>query len=156
MSEVIKSVFVNFFVCAVLGGFLEYIAPNNAKKTLRVCVVSIMLVCAFSPLLKTEIQFPSEIDEEEISQSEEYSALYHTANLMEKKIYSQMREILINSGITEYEIYVKTTVSEDEKTVYLESIVIEVGSSFRDETEKIIKCIPEEYSKILKVGVKNE
>ena len=57
MSDVIKTVFINYIACALIGGILEYAAPQNARKTLRVAVVSVMLIASLSPLLKIDFDF---------------------------------------------------------------------------------------------------
>ncbi len=155
MSEIIKEVFINYIACAVLGGVLEYLTPDKMRKTLRGVVVSLMLVLSLSPLLKADFDF-SNIDIEERREQEEMNSLMHIANLTEKKIYDEMRDILINSGVSEYEIYVTATPSREDNTVYLEEIKIQVGAEYRNKTEEIKARVSEEYQSILKVGVENE
>ena len=151
MREVIKSVFVNYIICAIIGGILEYVVPAKMKRTLRVVVISVMLASSFSPLLKTNFDFNSitysAATENEIS----YDALIHTANLTEKKIYSQMKEILINEGVNEYEIYVRTSIEKDENTVYLDEIKIEIPTEFKDKIQSIKKAVPEEYQGVFTI-----
>ena len=151
MREVIKSVFVNYIICAIIGGILEYVVPAKMKRTLRVVVISVMLASSFSPLLKTNFDFNSiaysAVTEDEIS----YDALIHTANLTEKKIYSQMKEILINEGVNEYEIYVRTSIEKDENTVYLDEIKIEIPTEFKDKIQSIKKAVPEEYQGVFTI-----
>jgi hypothetical protein len=149
MSDVIKTVFVNYITCALVGGILEYVAPQNARKTLRVAVVSIMLITSFSPILKINIDFSNINSVYENDETQSYDALMHTANLTEKKIYNEMRDILINLEIDEYEIYVKTTVEIEENTVYLDSIKIEVSEKFADKISEIKKSVKEEYRTVL-------
>ncbi len=151
MSEVIKTVFVNYIFCALVGGLLEYFAPQNARKTLRVAVVSFMLVFSLAPLLKLEFDFGEIPSGQEINESVGYDALMHTANLTEKKIYNEMRDILINLGVDEYEIYVTTSVEKDVGTVYLEGIKIEVAEEFKDKIPDIAKMVPVEYEPVFTV-----
>ena len=152
MREVIKTVFVNYITCAIVGGILEYVVPNKMKKTMRVVVVSVMLGASFSPLLKTDFDFSNitypAITAEEIS----YDALMHTANLTEKKIHSQMKEILIKESIDEYEIYVRTSIEKEENTVYLDEIKIEIPTEFKDKVPNIKKAVPEEYQGVFTIG----
>ena len=54
MSDVIKNVFVNYIICAVVGGLLEYISPDKVKKSIRICVVIILLLAVVAPLSKTD------------------------------------------------------------------------------------------------------
>lgn len=156
MTETIKTVLLNYAVCALVGGALEYIAPEKTKKTLRVAVVSVMLLVVISPVAKSEITLENLLPEEEISENINYDALMHTANLTERKLREEMKEILIKENINEYEIYITTTIDEEENTVYLEEIKIEVGKAFEDKISTIKSNIPKEYQEVLKVGVKNE
>lgn len=148
MKEVIKTVFINYITCAIVGGILEYVVPGKMKKTLRVAVVSVMLAASFLPLVKADFDFSdvsySTQTENEIS----YDALMHTANLTEKKIYSQMKEILINEGVDEYEIYVRTSIEKQENTVYLDEVKIEIPQEFEDKIPNIKKAVPKEYESV--------
>ena len=157
MAEIIKTVLLNYAVCALLGGVLEYIAPEKTRKTLRVAVVSVMLLVVVTPVAKGEISLEGNmLSEEEISENVNYDALMHTANLIEQKLKEEMKEILINEGVNEYEIYITTTIDEENNTVFLEEIKIEVDKTFEDEISDIKNKVPEEYQVVLKVGVKNE
>ncbi len=148
MSETIKAVFVNYIACALLGGILEYIVPGRMKKTLRGIIVAVMLAASLSPVLKIDFQLPETASPSEMNENMNYTALMHTAKLTEKKVYNDVRDILINMGIDEYEIYVKTTVEEAENTVYLDGVKIEVDKSFVDRIPEIQMVIPVEYSSI--------
>ena len=157
MTEIIKTVLFNYAVCALVGGVLEYIAPEKIKKTLRVSVVAVMLLVVISPIAKSEINLESDlISQEEISEKMKYDALMQTANLTERKLREEMKEILINENINEYEIYITTTVDEEENTVFLEEIKIEVGKAFEEKIDVVKSSVPKEYQEVLKVGVKNE
>lgn len=156
MSEIIKSVFINYVVCAVFGGILEYASPEKVRKTLRTCVVSLMLVTSLAPILNIDLNFENIGDAEEIQLQEQYNALMHTANLTEKKIYGEMKDILIKTGVDEYEIYITTNADKEENTVFLEEIKIEVHKSFEGKIPEIEKQIPEEYKQVFKIGIKNE
>ncbi len=156
MSETIKIVLLNYVVCALVGGILEYIAPEKTRKVLRIAVVSVLLLGIVSPIVKSDISPDDLLPQAEVKESADYDTLMHTANLTEKKIREEMKEILINEGVNEYEIYVSTSVDAEENTVYLEEIKIEVGNTFENKINIIKSKVPEEYRQILKVGVKNE
>lgn len=157
MTQTIKTVLLNYAVCALVGGVLEYIAPEKTKKTLRVAVVSVMLLVVISPVAKTEINLEGNlISQEEISEKMNYDALMHTANLTERKLREEMKEILIKENINEYEIYITTTVDEEKNTVILTEIKIEIGKAFEDKIALVKNNVPKEYQEVLKVGVKNE
>ena len=154
MSETIKSVFINYIVCAIAGGFLEYFAPPKSRKTLRVIIMGVILATSFAPLLKTEITIPDFSGYDELSENTSYDALMHTANLTEKKVYGEVRDVLINSGIDEYEIYVTTSVEEETNTVWLEKVEVEIPKEFGGKVSEIEKAIPEEYRSVTRVGEK--
>lgn len=156
MSESVKNVFINYIFCAVFGGILEYITPSKMRKTIRVCVVALMLATALSPALNIDIDFDKGFYSDGLVQREQYNSLMHTANLIEKTIYDEMKNILINSDVDEYEIYVTTNIDEENNTVYLNEIRIELDKAFEAQIEVISQKIPNEYNKIFKIGVKNE
>lgn len=153
MSEAIKSTFVNYMLCAVVGGILEYIAPDKSKKMIRIIVVAVILAVTLSPLLKIDIDFS--IDDEEYTEDNSYENLLHMRNLVEKKVRSDMREVIINAGVNEYEIYITTDGDEESQTVYLQRVEILVGSDFAHLTQQIKDGAPEEYRSIVEVGVKD-
>lgn len=156
MSETIKAVLLNYAVCAFVGGVLEYLAPERTRKNLRVAVISVLLLGILSPLVKGEISVENLLPEVEIAEDVNYKALVHTASLTEKKLREEIKEMLINEGINEYEIYITTSIDEEKNTVYLEEIKIEIGKAFENKIPSIKSKIPEDYQEVLKVGVKNE
>ncbi len=156
MLTTIKTVLFNYAVCAFTGGILEYIAPDKTKKTLRVVIVSVLLLCIVSPIAKNDLNFENIFNKQELNENTSYDALLHTANLTERRLREEIKCILINEGINEYEIYISTSVDEDENTVYLEEIKIEIGGDFYDKISVVKNKIQDEYKSVLKVGVKNE
>lgn len=156
MNEAIKSVLLNYAVCSLVGGILEYITPEKMRKTLRVIITLFLVSTVVFPLLKVDVNLEEFFDSETNTESTKYSALVHTQNLLEKKLYDEMRNILINCEVQEYEIYITTTVDEEENTVYLEKIKIEVSSEFQNKIEEIKNNVSQEYKSVLEVGVKNE
>lgn len=156
MSETVKTVLLNYAICSLAGGILEYITPEKMRKTLRVIITLFLVATVVFPVLKNDIDIESILNSDENIENSEYSALVHTQNLLEKKIYEEMRNILINCQVNEYEIYITTTADEEENTVYLEKIKIEVSGDFQNKTEDIKSFVPQEYKSVLEVGVKNE
>lgn len=154
MSEAIKTAFISFTVCSVVGGMLEYLTPPKYRKTLRVVVVGIVLALCITPVFDND--FDLKLDSESQGEQLSYDSLMHTANLVENKIRRQIKEILINQGIDEYEIYITTTVDKDESVVFLEEIIVEVHEKYGGKLEAIVKEIPQDYRDIVKTGVKNE
>ncbi len=156
MNETIKTVLLSYAVCSLAGGILEYITPEKMRKTLRVIITLFLVSTVVFPLLKTDVDIDTIFSTEENLENSKYSALVHTQSLLEKKLYDEMRNILINCEVNEYEIYITTTVDEEENTVYLEKIKIEVSGDFQNKTEDIKNIVPHEYKSVLEVGVKNE
>ena len=156
MSETVKTVLLNYAICSLVGGILEYITPEKMRKTLRVIITLFLVATVVFPVLKNDINIESILNSDEKIENSEYSALVHTQNLLEKKIYEEMRNILINCEVNEYEIYITTTVDEEENTVYLKKIKIDISRGFINKTEDIKSLVPQEYKSVLEVGVKNE
>ena len=156
MSDAVKNVFINYIFCAVFGGVLEYITPQKMRKAIRVCVVAVMLASSLSPVLNIDIDFDYSLSSENSGQLQQYDTLMHTAGLIEKKVYGEMKDILINAEVDEYEIYVTTNIDEQNNIVYLEKIRIETDKSFESKIREISSAIPEEYEKVFEIGVKNE
>ncbi len=156
MGQTIKTILTNYACCAFLGGILEYISPKKAKGVLRCVVALVLLFAVVSPLTKSDFDFDDINLEGTSSETVQMDALMHTANLTEKKIKSELKNILINAGINEYEIYVNTSVDKEKNTVYLESVIVEVSKEFSKEAKDIYNAITADYKAVLKVGVKNE
>lgn len=156
LTEALKTVLINYVVCALVGGVLEYIAPEKARGALRVAVVSVLLLGIVIPFAGNGFDFDCLLPDESVQEEVSYDALMHTSNLAERKIRNEMKEILINEEVGEYEIYVSTSVDLTENTVYLDEIKIEVGKAFSDKIAEIENKVSEEYREILKVGVKND
>ncbi len=153
MSEIIKSVFVNYILCAALGGILEYLTPERFRKALRVAVVSLMVFSVVSPFLGNDIVLDA-LPFEEAQDITRSNSLEGLASLTQKSIYSEIQQILINHQINEYEIDVEVNYSEEENTVYLDSIKINVDNN--DKIEAILADIPKEYKSVTEIGAKNE
>ena len=154
MSEVVKAVFINYIICALVGGFLEFFAPSKSRKTLRIIVMAVVLISSFAPVLKMEINFPELEGYDEVYEKNNYDTLMHTASLTEKKVYNEVRDVLINSGVSEYEIYVTTSVEEETNTVWLEKVTIEIPVEFKEKQDEIKRTISEEYRGVTEVGEK--
>ncbi len=156
MTETIKTVLINYGVCALVGGMLEHIAPQRTRSTLRGIVVIVLIFGIVSPFVGSDFDIDGLIPEYEDSEMAQTDELMHTANLTEKKIKAEIREILINTGVNEYEIYVSTSVDKENNTVYLDEVRVEVAKQFEEKINDIYDCVTADYKAVLKVGVKNE
>ncbi len=155
MTEAVKTLFINFAVCSVIGGVLEYLTPTSYRKTLRVAVVGVILAMCISPVFKLDFNgfnTRDSVSEEQIT----YDSLMHTANLAEKNVRQQIKNVLIKYGVNEYEIYVTTSVDKEAQVVFLEEVVVEVDKTFEKLLPDIVDDIPEEYKSVVRTGVKNE
>lgn len=156
MSEAIKNTFVSFAICSVAGGVLEYLTPPKYRKTLRVAAVGIVLALCIVPVFNKDFEFDIKLKTESQSEQLSYDSLMHTANLVEKTVRGQIKEVLINHGVDEYEIYITTSVDKEKNVVYLEEITVEVHEKYKDKLNAITKALPQDYRDIVKTGVKNE
>ena len=84
MSEIIKSTFVNYMLCAIVGGILEYLAPDRSKKTMRIILVAVILAVTLSPILKIDVNF--DLPQEDYEGEIRYEDLLHMRNLVENKV----------------------------------------------------------------------
>ena len=130
MSGAIKGIFVNYMLCAVVGGILEYLAPDKSKKMIRMIVVAVVLAVTLSPILKIDIDF--DIEEDKYTENDSYENLLHMRNLVEKKVRSDMREIIINSGVNEYEIYITIETDEKEMIINLRRIEVLIDERYKE------------------------
>ncbi len=151
----IKTIFINYIICSVTGGVCEYLTPPKYRKTFRIIVISLLLISIFSPLVKSGVEMP-EISFDESALTNQTDSLMHIANLTEKKVYKEVREVLIKNGVDEYEIYITVTPDTKNNIVYLDEVKVEIDSRFQGKETLIKKGISKEYEKITKVGVKNE
>ena len=91
--------------------------------------------------------------EEEYSESQK--SLAAASGRLEKAVYKNVEETLINEGINEYEIYVSTNLNEEENTVTLSLVSVQIGSDFKDKAESIKQKLSETYGEALALEVKN-
>ena len=153
MMDAVRNIVINFVVCSVVGGVLEYLTPHSYRKTLRVAVVGVVLAVCISPVFKLELNgfnIENSVSEEQIA----YDSLMHTANIIEKDLRQQIKDILIKYDVNEYEIYITTSVDKENRTVFLEEVVVLVDKAFEDLLPDIKGALPEEYKSIVRTGVK--
>lgn len=152
--ESIKTVLINYAVCALLGSIFEFISPRRSKETFRIVSGIILLSVIVIPL--AHLDFTEAIEEmnfeyEELSEAD---SLLHTANLIEKELYNEIENILINHDVTEYEIYISTEADEKSKEIILTEVSIQVDEKFKEKTDDIESELKADFGEILKVGVK--
>ncbi len=159
MGEVFKSVMIPYAVCAFCGGVLQYLCfSESSEKIFRFVVTAAAVSVAVIPLVKSvgaELTLP----QNDINVSEEKSktgALMHLANAAEKNIYKHISETLINLGVREYEIYVKTQIDEVENTVSITLVRVEVDAAYESRLPQIEEILKVEYGEVLETDVKTQ
>lgn len=150
----IKTVLVNYAVCALLGSIFEFISPRRSKETFRIISSIVLLSVIVIPFANFDLTEKIEeitVDYEEVNETD---PLLHTANLMEKEIYKQTENVLINSGIDEYEIYISTKIDESANEIVLTEVRILVDEKYKDKIPEIESALKNEFGETLKIGVK--
>lgn len=152
--ESIKTVLVNYAVCALLGSIFEFISPRRSKETFRIISSIILLSVIVIPL--AHFDFTEKIEELTLDYEEpnKTDALLHTANLMEKELYSRTENILINQGVDEYEIYISTKTDESANEIILNELKILVDEKFKEKIPEIETALKNDFGETLKIGVK--
>ena len=151
----IKTVLVNYAVCALLGSIFEFISPKRSKETFRI-ISSIILISVIVLPLAT-FDFTGALEEIEFefqAEENEGNALLSTANLMEREIYKQIENILINEGLNEYEIYISTEIDENSNEVILKEVKILVDSKFKEKIPILKEKLKNDFQEVLEIGVK--
>ena len=152
----VKTVLMNYAVCALLGSIFEFIAPRKNKETFRI-ISSIILISVIVIPLAT-FDFSGLLGEQEFyfeTEQTEENALKNTAKLIEREIYKKVEEILINEGVNEYEIYVSTQTDEASREIILCELKILVDSKFQSEISALEEKLSNDFGDVLKIGVKD-
>ena len=151
----IKLVLVNYAVCALLGSIFEFILPRKNKDVFRIVSSIILISVIIIPL--SRIDFENEFSEFEIlvEESETQSGVNHTASLIEKEIYKNVENILINEGVNEYEIYISTNVDDSTNEIVLTEVTVLVDEKFKGEISDLENILKTEFGEVLKIGVKD-
>jgi hypothetical protein len=151
----IKLVLVNYAVCALLGSIFEFILPRKNKDVFRIVSSIILISVIIIPL--SRIDFENEFSEFGIlvEESETQTGVNHTASLIEKEIYKNVENILINEGVNEYEIYISTNIDDSTNEIVLTEITVLVDEKFKGEISDLENILKTEFGEALKIGVKD-
>lgn len=151
----IKLVLVNYAVCALLGSIFEFILPRKNKDVFRIVSSIILISVIIIPL--SRIDFENEFSEFGIlvEESETQSGVNHTASLIEKEIYKNVENILINEGVNEYEIYISTNIDDSTNEIVLTEVTVLVDEKFKGEISDLENILKTEFGEVLKIGVKD-
>lgn len=151
----IKLVLVNYAVCALLGSIFEFILPRKNKDVFRIVSSIILISVIIIPL--SRIDFENEFSEFGIftEESETQPGVNHTASLIEKEIYKNVENILINEGVNEYEIYISTNTDDSTNEIVLTEVTVLVDEKFKGEISDLENILKTEFGEVLKIGVKD-
>ena len=151
----IKLVLVNYAVCALLGSIFEFILPRKNKDVFRIVSSIILISVIIIPL--SRIDFENEFSELGIlvEESETQTGVNHTASLIEKEIYKNVENILINEGVNEYEIYISTNIDDSTNEIVLTEVTVLVDEKFKGEISDLENILKTEFGEVLKIGVKD-
>jgi hypothetical protein len=153
--DTIKLVLVNYAVCALLGSIFEFILPRKNKDVFRIVSSIILISVIIIPL--SRIDFENEFSKFGIlvEESETQSGVNYTASLIEKEIYKNVENILINEGVNEYEIYISTNIDDSTNEIVLTEVTVLVDEKFKGEISDLENILKTEFGEVLKIGVKD-
>lgn len=153
MNE-IKTVLINYCFCICLSSVTEILLPEKSKKTYRVIVTAVIILAVISPLvnIRFSANFGEAFNEGKAEADSKY--LLHLQNEFERKIKENVKEILINLDVTEYEIYVTTEICEGKNEISLTELKIEIDNAFVGKKTELRKLLSE-YKEVLVIEVKN-
>ena len=157
MGEILKNILISYAVCAFCGGILRHLCFSaSSEKMFRFIVTAAAVSAAVIPLIKDGVPGLS-VHSENFTVNSEYAetdALMHASHALEKNIYAHVSETLINLGVREYEIYVKTETDEAENTVSVTLVRVEIGIEYETLLPEVRKILYAEYGEVLETDVK--
>lgn len=151
----LKTVIVNYCVYAFFAAVLELITSEKHKRAFRSFSFCVILAFSLLPLSGAQIDISNAFNYEEQGGENAAASLASACTRLERAVYENVSQALINIGINEYEIYVSTVVNEEECVVRVTEVLVELGEKFADDTERAFEALKADYEEILKVEVKN-
>ncbi len=151
----IKLILVNYAVCALLGSIFEFILPRKNKDVFRIVSSIILISVIIIPLSKLDLHDELQGLEYSLETEEPTNSIEYTAGLIEKEIYKNIENILINDGVNEYEIYISTKVDEATNEIVLTKVTVLVDENFKENISGLEKRLKTDFGEVLKIGVKN-
>lgn len=151
MTGVLRDVLLNYAVCALFGGMAGFLAPERMKKTVRALAVAVMLCGVLLPFCSLKRSEPPSLPD--VTEDAAYDDLMHAAGLLENSVRANVRDVLGQLDIHEYDIDVQTACSREEGSVTLTSLSVELGEAYADRTADVKEALGE-YQEVLMVRVK--
>ncbi len=151
MTGVLRDVLLNYAVCALFGGIAGFLAPDRMKKTVRALAVAVMLCGVLLPLCQFQ---PAEAPTlPDVTEDAAYDDLMHAAGLLENGVRANVRDVLSQLEIHEYDVDVQTACSREEGSVSLTSLTLELGRAYANRIADVKEALGE-YQEVLIVRVK--
>lgn len=151
MTGVLRDVLLNYAVCALFGGIAGFLAPERMKKTVRALAVAVMLCGVLLPLGQFQ---PTEAPAlPNVTEDAAYDDLMHAAGLLENGVRTNVRDVLAQLEIHEYDVDVQTACSREDGSVTLTSLTVELGEAYADKAADVKEALGE-YQEVLIVRVK--
>lgn len=140
-------------VCALIGSLAELLSVRKNAGIMRAVTAALITVMTASALSGADIQsiFPAEDDLNGIVSS---SGTAHAAALLEKKLYTDIENLLISEGLDEYEIYTDVVADDSANTVSLEKITVLAGCEYEEFIPQLQQKLCGLYACTVTVGVK--
>jgi hypothetical protein len=155
-TDSIKTVLLNYAVCALLGSVFEFVCPKRTRESMRI-VSSVVLISVIAlPLMNFDFNTVLRNVSDEQEEFTQENSLVHTASLMEKEIYKEIENILINEYVDEYEIYITIETDEKEMIINLSRIEVLIDERYKEKIPLLNNALQKEYGDVLIIGVKKD
>ncbi len=155
--ETLKTVLVNFAVVSLVCSIFEYLTPSRNKEIMKIISSVILISLVVTSLFK--LDFKNTFDKTDFNFSENTlseDGLTDLKLLMEKEVYKNIENVLINEGVREYEINMKSEIDFDSAEISLTEIKILSDKSEAEKISRAEKELEKEYGDILKFGEIND
>ena len=150
----VKLVLVNYAVCALFGSIFEFLLPRKNKDVFRIVSSIILISVIIIPLSKLNLEDEFFDVENSLETRETENNLEYTAGLIEKEIYKNIENMLINGSVNEYEIYISTNVDEVTNEIVLCEVTVLVDEKFESKIPALEKNLKTDFGEVLTIGVK--
>lgn len=150
----VKLVLVNYAVCALFGSIFEFLLPRKNKDVFRIVSSIILISVIIIPLSKLNLEDEFFDVEYSLETKETEKNLEYTAGLIEKEIYKNIENMLINESVNEYEIYISTNVDEVTNEIVLSEVTVLVDEKFESKISALEKNLKTDFGEVLTIGVK--
>jgi uncharacterized membrane protein YeiB len=150
----VKLVLVNYAVCALFGSIFEFLLPRKNKDVFRIVSSIILISVIIIPLSKLNLEDEFFDVEYSLETKETEKNLEYTAGLIEKEIYKNIENMLINESVNEYEIYISTNADEVTNEIVLSEVTVLVDEKFESKISALEKNLKTDFGEVLTIGVK--